>query len=292
MRKPRTIRIHNWRALLAHYNWFQRSGKKWIFRGLPKAAYALETSLERALRDFGVKKFSDAAAFEKSLMHQFRRQTQKYAVDLPPDREAMTWLTLMQHYGTPTRLQDWTYSFFVAVYFAVERAETGASSAVWCIDATWCADQYDAILGTIDGASLKLLKDVDPYIRSAGTFDKVIDRNRPMLNVYPGNAFDLNERLIIQQGFFLVPCHIGRSFEDNLDALLDRDPRYQDHFVKVIIDSNVDLRKGILTNLYRMNITRATLFPGLQGFAESLRTQIASPSVLLNRHAGKWVCPA
>ncbi len=291
MRKPKIIRVRNWRTLLAQYNRFQRSGRKWIFRGLPKATYGLETSLERALRDFGVNP-SDAAAFEKSLMHQFRRQAQKYTIDLPPDKEMMTWLTLMQHYGAPTRLQDWTYSFFVAVYFAVERAERRAPSAVWCINATWCANQYDAILGSIDRASLKLLKDVDPYIRSAETFGKVITRNRPMLNVYPGNSFALNERLIIQQGFFLIPCHIGRSFEDNLDALLARDPRYKDQFVKIIIERDVDLRRAILTNLYRMNISRATLFPGLQGFAESLRTQLASPSVLLNRHAGKWECPA
>lgn len=289
--KPKDICIDDWPALLVHYDKFQKSGKKWIFRGLPKAAYSLETSLERALRDFGVS-LSEAARFEKSLMHQFRRQAQKYAIDLPSDKEAMTWLTLMQHYGTPTRLLDWTYSFFVAVYFAVERADSGAPSAVWCINAAWCADQYDAILKAIDGASLKLLKDRDPYIRSTKTFAKVIDRKKPMLNVYPGNAFALNERLIIQQGFFLIPCDISRSFEDNLEALLARDPHYREHFVKIVIDGGVDLRREILTNLYRMNITRASLFPGLQGFAESLRTQIASPSVLLNRHAGKWACPA
>jgi hypothetical protein len=287
--EPTKDNIDTWPALLSYYHQLQANHKKWIFRGITKASCHLQTSLERALRDFGVD-FSEAVKFEKSLMHEFRRKAQEYGLDLPPDKEAMTWLTLMQHYGTPTRLLDWTYSFFVAVYFAIERAESGVPSAVWCIDGDWCAEQYDAILSAIDQDGLQRLKEIDPYIRATATFERVIERKgeEPMLNVYPGNAFNLNDRLIIQQGFFLMPCDISHSFEENLDAVLDRDDCYREHFLKITIESDVQLRKDILTNLYRMNITRATLFPGLQGFAESLRTLIASPDVLINPHAGKW----
>jgi hypothetical protein len=283
--EPQKAAIHDWKELLAQYDQFQAPGMKWIFRGLPKACYPLSTSLERALEAFGIN-LSEAATFEKSLMHLFRRQAQKYIIDLPPEKEFFTWLTLMQHYGTPTRLQDWTYSFFVAVFFAVERSK-GDPSAVWCLDANWCAEQYHAILKAIDEPSNERLQKEDPYIREKRTFEDAIAREEPMLNVYPGNAFGLNERLIIQQGFFLVPCDVSQSFEDNLDALLGNDADYLKHFLKIEIDSDVELRTQILTHLYRMNITRATLFPGLQGFAESLRTLIASRNVLLSEHAGK-----
>jgi len=283
--KPKNVCIDNW-AELSGFQESLPSGKKWIFRGLPKESYSLQTSLERALVRFGVT-FSEAARLEKSLVHKFQRHAQQYAIDLPADNDLMTWLTLMQHYGSPTRLQDWTYSFFVALYFAVEKPEGRDRSAVWCLDGAWCADQYKAILKANDKTSLRRLDD-DPFIETTETFRKVIDRSKPMLNVYPGNAFRLNERLIIQQGFFLVPCDISRSFEDNLDALLGHDRRYQEHFLKISIDGDVELRKEILTHLYTMNITRATLFPGLQGFAESLQTLIASPNALLSEHAKEW----
>lgn len=41
----------------------------------------------------------------------------------------------MHHHGAPTRLLDFTYSIYVATYFAAENAERDA--AVWAIDGRW-----------------------------------------------------------------------------------------------------------------------------------------------------------
>jgi hypothetical protein len=245
--KPKNLCIDSWAELWSQFQELLASGKKWIFRGLPKESYALETSLERALAAFRVNS-SDAAKFERCLVHKFQRHAQKYAIDLPTDKELLTWLTVMQHYGTPTRLQDWTYSFFVALYFAVERAEGRDRSAVWCLDADWCAAQHRAILKAHDRNAPRRLR-ADPYIHDTATFCKVIDTNTLILNVYPGNAYRLNERLIVQQGFFLVPCDISRSFEANLDALLGRDRRYREHFLKISIDSDVECSATIILPL-------------------------------------------
>ncbi len=52
------------------------------------------------------------------------------------------------------------------------------------------------------------------------------------------------------------------------------DTNRPDHLMKVIIPrARLDT---VLKELYAMNISRATLFPGLDGFAQSLRMNLGS----------------
>jgi hypothetical protein len=175
---------------------------------------------------------------------------------------------------SPTRLLDWTYSFFVAVFFAVEKAEK--QSAVWAIDMDWLIKTAESVKED----DFKILRDEDPYLKSGFFFDLVFNKRPPIPLVYSLNPERLNERLTVQQGLFLAPTDIGMPFEDNLQELCKNDSNARDHIWKITIHENVSSRCEILRHLHRMNINRASLFPGLSAFAESLATYVANPELL------------
>ena len=115
-------------------------GNDWIFRGQQDSAWGLETSLERAsVRRFGIR-HKELPEIEAKLLREFKRHSIPYRENFPSDEDLLEWIALMQHHGTPTRLQDWTYSLYVALFFAVESAAPGQEAAIWCINHKWYWD--------------------------------------------------------------------------------------------------------------------------------------------------------
>jgi FRG domain len=60
------------------------------------------------------------AAQERDLTNRFSTRAATRHQALPGYDDLPTWLSLMQHYGLPTRLLDWSRSPLVAAYFAIE----------------------------------------------------------------------------------------------------------------------------------------------------------------------------
>lgn len=47
------------------------------------------------------------------------------------------WYFLMQHYGSPTRLLDWSEGAMIGLYFAVRESRGCHAAAVWMLDPWW-----------------------------------------------------------------------------------------------------------------------------------------------------------
>lgn len=175
----------------------------------------------------------------------------------------MEWASIMQHHGAPTRLLDFTYSIYVAAYFALETADHDC--AVWAVSAPWALRESVAVLVGLGHADAGRLQAPTSEIHET-VAGEVVFRQSTARFAVPLTPFRQNERLRTQRGTFLVPGDVSVEFMDNLQAL----PRFDQstNMVKLVLPQAI--RTIALEQLYSMNISRTSLFPGLDGYAQSL----------------------
>src|SRR5688572_21689481 len=104
-----TIRLNTWAQLSEYHT------RGWIYRGMGDASHDLKSSLERRMDQGGVPPTA-RREFEERGFREFRRGYHQYAARLPDVGWTLEWMSIMQHYGAPTRLLDFTYSIYVAAY--------------------------------------------------------------------------------------------------------------------------------------------------------------------------------
>jgi hypothetical protein len=119
----------------------------------------------------------------------------------------------------------------------------------------------------------------DPYLREPDTFRGLFARRTPIPLVLQVNPFFISQRQAAQQGIFLAPGDVSKDFEENLRSLQTSDPAERSHVVKICVKRN--LRDEALRKLYYMNISRETLFPDLDGLAQSLHARLVLPEMLV-----------
>src|ERR1051326_2783969 len=122
-------KLHSWDAFLKAITTGAYSN--WAFRGERDASWPLYSSLSRYLQNFGVasRAWPDQ---EDRILRIFKRKAHQFLDKPPASDDDFQWLALMQHHGAPTRLIDFTWSPYVAAFFALER--TRADGVVWALN--------------------------------------------------------------------------------------------------------------------------------------------------------------
>jgi len=247
------------------------------FRGQPDASQVPSTSIERAAARLQYDR-GDLYTLEERMLREARRRARQYVPHVPEQDDALGWLALLRHHGAPTRLLDFSKSFYVAVWFAIEGADGDA--AVWAVDLQRLREAAAARLAAVAPELAELPPEGWELAKA------VLGRRDLGAGVVAVEPFHLDERLAAQQGMFLVSLDPSRSFVDNLaaafgvDALdFPQEPRpfgggadigdaLAASVVEVVLPQA--LHRPAREDLWRMNLTAASFFPGMDGFARSL----------------------
>ena len=259
---PEEVRCESWDRLESTIERF--AGPKpyeWFFRGQRQASWGLEPRIER---EFNLA-FIEGA--ERQMLGDFKSKAHLYTASTPAGEDTAGWLAMMQHHGTPTRLLDWTYSAYVALFFAVEaEGGDGDDAAIWGIhiDAFEGVSRRRAARIRDIGAGA-VLAAADPFNTLAfgpyfvpGTETGLVVQILPQYQV---------SRLSAQQGCFLFNCNAYKRFEDSLLEMMSGVPcRW---LIKITFPRG--LRDECLKRLMHFNIHPATLFPDLDGLAKFVR---------------------
>jgi hypothetical protein len=261
----------------------------WVFKGLRKYSYKLETTLDRRLErrrkgraHLGRKDpYIGGQTAENYLLRQFERAAHHFVGSslLPDNRDnRLEWLALMRHYGAPTRLLDFTRSPYVACFFALEETDIrkGKKCAIWAIHTDWLINggvsqisKQIAYYHDLNKSNLLNSKFIVEHFNSL-----FVNNSVPM--VLPIEPPRSNARLLAQQGLFLCPGAPDRSFDKNLSSYADDIENMQKHVHKIKIEGHIFAEA--MSELSYLNISRATLFPDLEGFGTSLAHKLEEKS--------------
>lgn len=263
-------------------------GLGWVFRGQQDAAWDIASSLEREARRL---KNSSPHEFEEHALQKIKLATSYPECRQMAGSDDFSWLSLLQHHGCKTRLVDFTESFYVALYFALRdlpaECEDGRDqeAAIWAINKTnldinvgLLAEKY----GLVDSTEELARRFINNAVELHWRFNNAKEQAHAVVACKPAR---MNQRLITQQGLFLAPLNLKHSFMENLARGLSltedvtSPERYRSaeelksagphlSVLKIVIPASE--HRLLLFHLKRMNMTEATLFPGMDGFARSL----------------------
>lgn len=262
----------DWKEALVFIRKLLNSEDRWIFRGVSDYCYDLTSSLDRAfdaVKKFGIPKSSEERwKHETNMLYQFKRRAHHYlgADHTPRPEDFLEWFSLMRHYGAPSRLVDFSNSFYIATYFAVSAA-TKNDAAIYCVNHDWLNNH---VRGLVKGD--KFFQDPEVFRKYAMPHpSKSLGRDpiqrKPF--VVPVRPFRSNERIHVQQGLFLCPTDVNATFIDNLKAVCPDLKEVEKNIMKIQIPRK--WHKDVMHDLRKMNISSESLYPGLEGFAASIK---------------------
>lgn len=252
--KIKIVEIESIEELLIQIEYLKTESlfEKIWFRGVPDESYGLEPSIFR---------HTDNAVIEKQLHNRFSIR----AIPFLKSEQNVTsyWdiLFIMQHYGLPTRLLDWSESALISLAFSViyrDEKHVGKDAGLWCLD------------------PIKLNRDFVKSLNPAEPIPNITDKTVKRIQIYEDESIPVdfpiavygplnNERIVAQKGVFTLFPFKDKFKLENLDNV-------EGFLVKLIIKA--DKIDFIKEQLLVLGITENNVYPGLESIAKEIKREI------------------
>lgn len=222
------------------------------FRGQSDIAWNLDPGWHR--QPAPPRNKGDAWYSERNLLMDFKLRAARYLERLPAND--WEWLFVMQHYGLPTRLLDWTESALLGLYFAVRENRLDTDAAVWVLNPWWLNNR------SLQHRDIPLAGDaeLEPWA-SFSSRERV--RGRLPVAIRPILA---TERIAFQKGCFTVHG-TQRGALNALSAVhVDNGPGLQ--LVRIPAASISDIKRQLAV----AGITETSVFHELDGLCREIKS--------------------
>jgi len=213
--------------------------RKFVYRGQSKP-YRLRTSFHRTGRaDMRRYNQVDIPALHRHLSAQTQ---QPFNIDMADHRGAF--LNLVQHHGYPTPLLDWTYSPFIAAFFAFQKIENPA------------------------GVVRVIRFDHEHWLRTNPLRLANMNALIPHFSMIEFVSSIDNKRQIPQQSASSI------TNVADIELYLSDTGKFVGYDHLKVFDMPMSERRVAMRDLDMMGITAGSLFPGLDGACEEFRERM------------------
>ncbi len=190
--------------------------------------------------------------YEQDIIFRFQNRAPSRYPTTPSKDSPSDWLFLMQHYGLPTRLLDWTKSPLTALYFAVEDSDYDDQDAMLWGLSPYQLNQDQIELAGIPSGDHSILGEhmLAAFLRGKKDSDKVIA-------VLPQ---EIDIRMMVQQSTFTIHGK-GKSLLglENFSSFL------------INYDVPSQAKASIRKTLKSLGVRESELFPDLDHLAKEVK---------------------
>jgi hypothetical protein len=261
-----------WKEWSEKVYWTPQEKLPW-FRGVGKECYLLIPRIYRGEEEIGWKYKAEEAV---DMRAEFARRAKPFINRVLP-YSVGEYLHLMQHYGFPTRLLDWTEGALIALYFAVRIPRIDKTPCVWMLNPSWLNYVNDATREdkkTGESKSLVLYTDykaVEEFHPDSIISECYLDEHKLAdlpVAVFPPH---IDPRIVAQKSVFTIHGRLKNGF----NVLFTKHSDAQICMLRISSDQN--RIEEMIRELNRLGMTETTIFPDLEGLSREIQGEYGMP---------------